>query len=78
MNEEEALEWFAELFGLPVAGLSPDTLRTGISNWDSLGVLTLMAALDESFNIVVNDADMRAMLKVGDVLNLLRKHGKLT
>jgi len=37
-----------------------------------------MAALDETFDITVNDTDMRAMLKVGDVLDLLRKHGKLT
>ena len=78
MNHEEALKWFAELFGLPAAGLSPDTPRTKVSDWDSLGVLMLMAALDENFNIVVNDADMRAMQKVGDVLDLLRKHGKLT
>jgi len=71
------LKWFAELFGLPAAGLSPETTRAQIPTWDSLGVLTLMAALDETFNLVVNDADMRSMQKVGDVLDLLRKHGKL-
>ena len=78
INQEDALKWFAELFGLPVASLSPTTPRTEIQTWDSLGVLTLMAALDETFNLVVDDADMRAMQKVGDVLDLLRKHGKFT
>jgi acyl carrier protein len=77
MSQENALKWFAELFGLPVATLSPDTTRAQIPTWDSLGVLTLMAALDETFNLVVNDADMRAMQKVGDVFDLLRQHGKL-
>jgi acyl carrier protein len=77
MSQEDALKWFAELFGLSLTTLSPDTARTAIPTWDSLGVLTLMGALDETFDIVVNDADMRAIKKVGDVLELLRKHGKL-
>ena len=77
MSQEDALKWFAELFGLPIDGLSAATTRTEIPTWDSLGVLTLMAALDETFNIVVNDSDMRAMQKIGDVFDLLRQHGKL-
>ena len=78
MNEEAALQWFADQFGLPAASISTATMRTEIPTWDSLGVLTLMAALDETFGLVVNDADMRAMQTVGDVLDLLRKNGKLT
>ncbi len=78
LNQEDALKWFAELFGLPVASVSLDTARAEIPDWDSLGVLTLMAALDETFDLVVDDADMRAMKKVGDVLDLLRKNGRLT
>jgi len=77
MTQEEALKWFAELFGLPVASISPETTRAQISTWDSLGVLTLMAALDETFNIVTDDATMRSMQSVNDVLDLLRKNGKL-
>jgi len=72
------LKWFADLFGLPIANVTPATARTEITDWDSLGVLTLMAALDETFDLVVDDADMRAMKKVGDVLDLLRKNGKIT
>lgn len=77
MSQDEALNWFAELFGIPSATLSLETRRTAIPTWDSLGVLTLMGALDETFGVVVNDADMRAMTKVGDVFDLLRAHGKL-
>lgn len=77
MNQEEALKWFADQFGIPVASISAATTRAEIPTWDSLGVLTLMAALDETFGLVVNDADMRAMQKVGDVFDLLRQNGKL-
>jgi len=78
MTQEEALKWFADLFGLPASSITPETTRDKILTWDSLGVLTLMASLDETFNIVTDDASMSAMQSVGDVLNLLRKHGKLT
>ena len=78
MTQEEALKWFADLFGVPASSITPETSRDKILTWDSLGVLTLMASLDETFNIVTDDATMRAMQSVGDVLNLLRKHGKLT
>ena len=78
MTEAEAIKWFADLFGLPVSSLSAQTTRTEIPTWDSLGVLTLMAALDETFNLVVDDATMRSLQGVGDVLELLRKNGKLT
>jgi acyl carrier protein len=78
MSQQEALKWFADLFGLPPATITPATTRIEVLTWDSLGVLTLMAALDETFNIVANDADMRSMQKVGDVLDLLGRHGKLT
>jgi acyl carrier protein len=78
MTQAEALKWFADLFGLPADSISPESTRDKIPNWDSLGVLTLMAALDETFNIVTDDAKMRSLQKVGDVLDLLRQHGKLT
>lgn len=77
MTEQEALEWVAGMFDQPVDGLAPDTLRDDIPMWDSLGVLTLMAELDEKFAIVLTDADMRAMQKVDDILDVLRKNGKL-
>jgi acyl carrier protein len=78
MTDEEAIKWFADLFGLPTSSLSTATTRSDIPTWDSLGVLTLMAALDETFNLVVDDATMRSLQGVGDVLGLLRKNGKLT
>jgi len=76
-SEAEALAWLADIFQEPAGKLTPETPRDAIAMWDSLGVLTLMAELDEKFDLVVSDQEMRAMTKVGDVLSLLRQHGKL-
>ena len=76
MSRAEALAWVAEIFQ-ESAEMTPETPRENIAMWDSLGVLTLMAELDEKFDLVVSDQEMRAMTKVGDILSLLEKNGKL-
>lgn len=77
MNQSEALEWVATLFQDVNETLSLETPRSAVKDWDSLGVLTLMAALDEKFGLVVNDEEMRGMQKIGDIIALLRKNGKV-
>ena len=77
MSQSEALAWVAEVFQEPIEKIIPDTPRDAIANWDSLGVLTLMAELDEKFDLVLSDQEMRAMTKVGDILSLLQATGKL-
>jgi acyl carrier protein len=77
ITEQEALHWIAELFELSADKIRPETAREAIPAWDSLGVLTLMAALDERFGIVLSDADMQVMSKVDDILSVLRGNGKI-
>lgn len=76
MTEAEALKWIAGLFEMP-GGVNANTPRDQIPAWDSLGVLTLMAALDEKFSLVVGDEQLRDMSRVQDILDLLRTAGKL-
>jgi acyl carrier protein len=77
MTEEEALEWIAELFQEPVENITPETERDKIEGWDSLGVLTLMAAFDEEFDILLSEEEMQGLLKVDDILKVLRERGAL-
>jgi len=78
MSQNEALHWVAELFEESAAGIQPDTSRDAIPNWDSLGVLTLMAGLSERFDITVNADELAEMKRVDDILAVLRRHGKLS
>ena len=77
LTEAEALKWIAELFEEPGRPLTPDIPRNALAAWDSLGVLTLIAALDETFGIAVMDADIQRFTTVGDILEILRRNGKL-
>lgn len=78
MTQNEALAWLSGIFEEAPESIRPETSRDEIAAWDSLGVLTLMAELDEKFNIQLEADDMQDMKKVQDLLDLLVRHGALT
>ena len=77
MTEQEALNWIADTFEEPPGSLAPETLRDDVPTWDSMGVLALMAGMDEKFDIVLTDDDIKSMKGIADILAVLRKHGKI-
>jgi len=78
MTPEAALKWIAELFEEPVDHLQPDTQKTDIPGWDSLGILNLMAGLDSEFNILLSEEEISRLKSVGDILALLKQRGHMT
>lgn len=71
----DLLTLLAEAFQEPVERLTPETLREDVLGWDSLGALMLIAELDERFGVVLDPEESRRMLKIGDVLEFMRRHG---
>jgi acyl carrier protein len=71
MTKEEALGWVASLFEEEVEDISLDTPREEIPAWDSLGTLTLMAGLDEEFDIQLDENQIAELRSVGDVVAIL-------
>ncbi len=77
MTLNEALTWIAEVFEEPAGRIVRDTKRSEIPGWDSLGTLSLIAGLDERFDIQLSEQDIEALKGVADLLALLRRHGAL-
>ena len=78
MSEKDLLLWLCNLFEEPPGRLRSETSRDDVAAWDSLGVLTLMAALDAEFNVRLSGEQANAMACVGDILSIVRGHGKLS
>ncbi len=76
-NPNEVLAWVAEVFETPTEKIRPETKRDDIAAWDSLGILTLMARMDEDFQVLPTEEEIQQMKSVADILDVLRKHGKL-
>jgi acyl carrier protein len=77
MTSQEALDWVSETFEDPPGRISAATVREEIPGWDSLGTLSLIAALDERFDIHLSEQDIEALKSVNDILELLRRHDAL-
>lgn len=78
MNRKETLAWLAGLFEESPDKVSEATARDQIYGWDSLGTLTLMAEMDEKFDIQLSEKDVAGFVCIGDVVELLAARGKLS
>ena len=58
MSQEQVLDWLAEVFNESRDNITAESKRDDIASWDSLGVLTLMADLDEKFDLVLSDENI--------------------
>jgi acyl carrier protein len=77
MNTQDVITWVAEVFEEPTSRLKADTSRQDIAGWDSLGTLSLIAALDEKFDIHLDESEIDSLASVQDICELLRRHGAM-
>ena len=73
-SSSEILAWVAEVFETPAEKILPETRRDEIDAWDSLGILTLMAKMDEDFHILLTDEEIQRLNSVRDICDVLREH----
>ena len=77
MTVDEAILWVAEVLNEPPADVRADTPRSDLPQWDSLGQLVLMSALDEQFAIKLTEAEIASLMSVQNILDVLGRHGRL-
>lgn len=73
----QVLAWVADIFETPAEKIRLGTKKEDIEAWDSLGVLTLLARLDEEYQILLTEEEIQQLKSVEDILDILRKRGKL-
>jgi acyl carrier protein len=72
--ETRASAILSEVFGLDPDEIGPDTSRDTVENWDSLGHLTLVLALEEEFEIQLDDEETGAAVSFELITALVRDH----
>ena len=72
LDAAELVAWIAGIFEEDPDDLSEATPRDEVEGWDSLGVLLLMANLDERFGINASEGVMSKLQSVGDIIGLIR------
>ena len=74
MDTQRALQWLTEIFAVKNRVVSIDDTRDSLAEWDSLGSLLLLAALEEEHQIVISADDLEAMKAVREICDLLDKN----
>ena len=77
MTNQEVIEWIADIFEEPVENIELESSPEDIEAWDSLGVLTLIAGLDDDFDILLTDEEIQELRTVKDILAIFDRSGKL-
>jgi len=67
-----------DLLNIDQDSLTIDTRLINVPAWDSMGVLLLMAEMDERFSITLNEAALANLRSTADIVNVVRKAGLLT
>lgn len=74
MDTQRALQWLTEIFAVKNRVVSIDDTRDSLAEWDSLGSLLLLSALEEEHKIVISADELEAMKAVREICSLLEKN----
>lgn len=73
----EALEMIADALNEDADDVKEGGDLEALDGWDSMGVLMLMAELDERFGLTLEEEEIKSLKNVDDILALLTKQGCL-
>ena len=74
MSEQQFLEKLGEILEVETFKLVPDTPLESISGWDSIGQITTLGFLDETFSVQPPTGYLATCRTVADVMALVREY----
>lgn len=75
MNDDKLRTCFSQTFGLPLASITDDLAYNSIKQWDSIGHMALVAALEGAFDVMLDTDDILGMSSVGKAREILSRYG---
>ena len=69
--KEKFLVSFKEALQIENREIGLEDVFRNYAEWDSLSRLSLIAALDEEFNLQIEDKEFEQLVTVGDILNTI-------
>ncbi|WP_371372067.1 acyl carrier protein [Sporomusa aerivorans] len=70
---EQFIELFSLVMNVPKEGLTLETSKDEIGNWDSFSHLRLVSELEEKFEIIIPYGDIPNLKRIGDFLKYLKE-----
>ena len=77
-DNDRVIETFSRVLGLQAERITDDLRYATIPEWDSIAHMSVIAALEDAFGIMIDMDDVIDMSSVGKAREILRKHGAAT
>lgn len=74
MNVQEFIEKFAEAIDVEVSNLTVETEFRTLDEWDSVAYLSVIAMLDEEYDIQIEMAQFKQLKTLGAVAEYIEKY----
>lgn len=74
-NHEQVKSVFAESLGISPSLVTDELTYNTIAQWDSVAHMSLIAALEKSFDVMLDTDDVIDMSSVKKAKEILAKHG---
>ena len=73
MNKEKFIKLFQETLEIEDQAVRTDAIFRDFEEWDSLAILSILAMINEEYDIVIPRKDFDKMISVEDVFNYINK-----
>ena len=67
--EDKFIELFKDTLEIQEKEVDLNTKFRDLENWDSLSFLSVLAMIDEEYDVIIEGNDFRRLITVGDLLN---------
>ena len=74
--EEKFINLFCETLEIEDEQLTSETIFRELEQWDSLAYLSVIAMIDEEFDVQIEGAKFKELKTIGDLVNEIVKEGK--
>jgi acyl carrier protein len=71
--EEKFINLFKETLENNSQDITLDTKFRDLENWDSLSFLSVLAMIDEEYDVVIEGNDFRRLVTIEDLISEIRK-----
>ena len=75
ISSDRVIEAFARVLGIAPERVTDDLRYASIPEWDSIAHMSVVAALEEAFGVMIDMDDVIDMSSVGKAREILSKYG---
>ena len=76
MNTKDFIEKFCEALDIDASGLNAETEFRMLDEWDSISYLSVIAMMDEEYEIQIENAEFKRLKTLRDIMYYIESHKK--